>query len=180
MKKQFISSIIFVAALTVAATAQARLEEGTQELGVQGSLDLDAADDYQLNIDVSYGFFIRDNIEVGAQFGVSASDSYKNFDLGGFAEYNFNNNESRWVPFVGAAAALGSSSFDNNNDVGVDLEDATALNVDLSFGLKAFINDNVAVSGKFIQTFSTDDIHFDGEEAKNSATSILIGTRFYF
>lgn len=180
MKKHIIGSLVCLAALSTTLTAHARLEKGTQELGVQGSLDLDAADDYQLKLDLSYGYFMYDDVEVGAQLGVSASDSYKNLDLGGFVEYNFNN-ESRWVPFIGAAAAIGSSSFsDEGSDLGVDLEDATAFNVDLSLGVKAFINDNVAVSGKFIQTFSTDDIHFDGEEAKDSASSILIGTRFYF
>lgn len=183
MKKNVILST-FVAVLGVTSMmAEARLEQGTQELGVQGNLDLDAQDDFELNLDITYGRFIRDDWQVGVKSGVGATGSVLNFDLGLFTEYNFNN-ATNWVPYVGASAGLASANFDFDEDfkdtADVDFEDVTALSVGLSGGIKYFINDNVAIAGEVNHNISTDDINFDGDELSDSATKIMIGTRFYF
>lgn len=183
MKKNVILSS-FVAVFAVSSlVAEARLEQGTQELGVQGNLDLDAQDDYELNLDLTYGRFVRDNWQIGAKSGVGATGSVLNFDLGLFTEYNFNN-QSNWVPYVGASAGLASANFDFDEEIkdtaDVDLEDVTALNVALAGGIKYFVNDNVAIAGEINYNVATDDINFDGDELSDSATKVLIGTRFYF
>ncbi len=180
--KSTLLKTIFIVSL-VAATlpmAEARLERGTKELGVQGNLDLDAPNDYLLNLNLTYGYFVRDNLEVGVVTKISASDDYKNLGLGFFAEYNFNNNKSKWVPYVGAAASAARVEFSDDNNDYVDFEDVTALDVKLSLGMKYFVRDNFAITGEVNHNISTDDINFDGDSLKDSATNILIGTRFYF
>jgi len=183
MKQKAALSTLIAAIAMTSMVAEARLEQGTQELGIQGNLDLDAQDDYELNLDVSYGRFIRDDWQVGAKTGVGATGSVLNFDIGLFTEYNFNN-ASSWVPYVGASAGLASANFDFDEDfkdtTDVDFEDVTAMNVALSGGVKYFINDNVAIAGEINYNIATDDINFDGDKLSDSATNILIGTRFYF
>lgn len=183
MKKNMALSVFVAAFAMTSVAAEARLEEGTQELGIQGNLDLDAQDDFELNLDLTYGRFIRDNWQVGAKTGTSATGSILNFDLGLFTEYNFNNT-SNWVPYVGAAASLASASFDFDADLmdkaDAEFEDVTALNIGLSAGMKYFVNDHVAIAGEINYNVATDDIKYDGDELSDSASKILIGTRFYF
>lgn len=183
MKKNVILSTFVAVFGMTSVMAEARLEQGTQELGVQGNLDLDAQDDFELNLDLTYGRFIRDDWQVGAKSGIGATGSVLNFDLGLFTEYNFNNT-SNWVPYVGASAGLASANFDFDNNIkdtaDVDFEDVTALNIGLSGGIKYFVNDNVAIAGEINYNIATDDINFDGDELSDSATNIMIGTRFYF
>ncbi len=176
--KPLFAFTIFAAMMTV---AEARLEQGTREIGVQGNLELDAKDDYQLNLDLTYGKFIRDNLEVGFVADIAASDNTKSLDLGIFTEYNFNN-DSSLVPFVGLAGSFASIDVeeDSLDEIDVKLEDKEAFSVKFALGVKYFINDNVALAFEVNHSIATEDIRFDGEEFKDSASNILIGTRFYF
>ncbi len=179
MKKAVLFAL---AALLVSAVAEARLDKGMQELGVQGMLDLDAEDKYDLDLNLTYGYFFRHNTEVGLVTDFQASDSVFNAKFGGFIEHNFNNDISRWVPYIGLAAQLGSMDIDfDENDANASLNDSqSALNLVASLGLKYFINDNVALTGTVTYNWATDKLYPSEDELKDTATKIFIGTRFYF
>ena len=195
------------AALAIACSAQDApdLSEGRQELTLQGSLNLEAADDFLLVADIGYGRFFWDNIELGVRGGINASDSALGFDLGPFAECNFAG-ESPWVPFLGAAVSWAGASFDADSDgvsggvsangVGVGAEagedgadvdvdtdsdeDVNALQFGITAGLKYFLSQDVAISASYQFEFATDDVHGSLNDAKDNASSLLLGIRAYF
>ncbi|MGR5061822.1 outer membrane beta-barrel protein [Photobacterium sp. DNB22_13_2] len=160
------------------ALAGVTLEQGTQEFGLQGSLDLDYVDDYLFVLNTSYGYFVRENWEVGGVLDVSMSDNNKQFQFGAFTEYNFTNT-SNWVPYLGAAAQVANLSV-SGDDADFDLEDATALNIKLSGGVKYFINPHVAISAEVNYNIATDDINVTKDGVEDSFTRFVFGTRFYF
>lgn len=178
MKKNAVAIALAGLMFTPALWAGVDLPEGTQEFGLQGSLDLDYVDDYLFVLNTSYGYFIYDDWEIGAVLDVSMSDSNKQFQFGGFTEYNFTNT-SNWVPYLGAAAQLANLSGDGG-DLDFDVEDVTALNIKLSGGVKYFINPHVAISAEVNYNISTDDINVSKDGLEDSFTRFVFGTRFYF
>jgi len=157
------------------------LAEGTQEFGLQGSLDLDYVDDYLLVFNTSYGYFIYEDWELGGVLDGTLSENNKSFNIGVFTEYNFTN-ESNWVPYLGAAAQLATLSFDGGDLDGIDLdsEDITALNIKFAGGIKYFINPRVAISAEVNYNIATDDISVTKDGLEDSFTRFIFGTRFYF
>ncbi|WP_318495505.1 outer membrane beta-barrel protein [Photobacterium leiognathi] len=183
MKKNALSLLVALSVLApVAAQAAVQLPAGTQELGVQGNAKLGSG--WDLNLNGSYGTFVKDNWEVGGTASVRAQDKNDAISgkLGVFTEYNFVNS-TNWVPYVGAATELAGLSYDEvngaNGDLGKD-GDSWALNIKLAAGVKYFINPNVALTAEANYNIATDDIDFDGDKAKDSLTNIVFGTRFYF
>ena len=141
------------------------LQQGTQELGVEGSVNFD--DDLIYNLNLSYGYFFRDNWEVGGrlfgQGGESRDDSYGG---GIFTEYNFANN-TKWVPFIGGS--LNWKEFDS------DFADSGSIEVGVTIGVKYFISPNLAISLSGGGTYALKDTLQDDFDQQ-----INIGTRFYF
>ncbi|WP_318497423.1 outer membrane beta-barrel protein [Photobacterium leiognathi] len=183
MKKNALSLLVALSVLApVAAQAAVQLPAGTQELGVQGNAKLGSG--WDLNLNGSYGTFVKDNWEVGGTASVRAQDKNDAISgkLGVFTEYNFVNS-TNWVPYVGAATELAGLSYDEVNGSDADLGkdgDSWALNIKLAAGVKYFINPNVALTAEANYNIATDDIDFDGDKAKDSLTNIVFGTRFYF
>lgn len=144
------------------------LSQGTREFGIGGNVNF--ADDVAYNLNLTYGWFVKDRWEVGFGLGVQGVESDASWSLGLFTEYNFVVCEtSKWVPYVGFSAnwaALNSDALDS---------DSIALGLDL--GVKYFIRENIAVSFSIGADFAFDDV-FPGED--DFQEQINIGTRFYF
>jgi len=143
------------------------LSEGTQEFGIAGNINF--ADDLAYNLDLSYGWFLKDNWEFGFQIGLQGVDSDLNFGLGLFTEYNFAFGDSKWVPFVGVSAEWASLDSDALSS------DSVALGAEI--GVKYFIRENIAISFSLGADFAFDDV-FPG--ADDFQQQVNIGTRFYF
>lgn len=141
------------------------LSQGTQEFGVAGAVNFD--EDVRFNLALSYGYFIKDNWEVGVrlfgQGGESTDDSYGG---GFFTEYNFAN-DSKLVPYIG-----GSLNWEEFNS---DAFDEGSITVGIDLGLKYFLRENLAlvfsVGGEYALEDTLQD-DFDQE--------VRIGTRFFF
>ncbi|MEF1206049.1 outer membrane beta-barrel protein [Photobacterium damselae] len=184
MKKNALSLLVALAVIApVAAQAAVQLPAGTQELGIQGNAKLGSG--WDLNLNGSYGTFVKDNWEVGGTASIRAQDANDAISgkLGVFTEYNFVNS-TNWVPYVGAATELAGLSYSEDQgvhggNIGKD-GDSWALNIKLAAGVKYFINPNVALTAEANYNIATDDIDFDGGKAKDSLTNIVFGTRFYF
>lgn len=178
MRKHAVAMAVITILSAPSALAEVTLEKGTQELALQGSLDLDYVDDYLFVLNTSYGYFIYDKWELGGVLDISMSDSAKQFQFGAFTEYNFTNS-TNWVPYVGAAAQVANLS-DVEGDFGLDFEDVTALNIKLAGGIKYFINPHVALSAEVNYNIATDDISVTKDGLEDSFTRFIFGTRFYF
>jgi opacity protein-like surface antigen len=131
------------------------------------------ADDVQIQI--AYGQFIADGIEVAVVAGLQDNDRYMSTELGVRAEYNLLL-DSSLVPFLGAGVFWADAEADDSD---VDT-DAAVFSV--GGGVKSFIRDDVAlaVSGNYLM--ASDDIFVDNEdgEVQDDEFRILFSVRFYF
>ncbi|CAJ1923112.1 outer membrane beta-barrel protein [Aeromonas jandaei] len=177
----YISSLLAIFACGSSyANSNDYLQEGTQELNIQGLVDFDAEDSYSIDLNAKYGYFIQDSWELGANVTTDLSKSYKSGGIGIFTEYNFTNS-TNLVPYVGLATELIRADYNNKKD-NLDTEsfDATAVNFKTALGVKYFISNNVALSAEVNYNIATDHLKVSGGDAKDSFTKFLIGTSFYF
>ncbi|MGL4349257.1 outer membrane beta-barrel protein [Aeromonas veronii] len=165
---------------TAYANSESYLRAGTQELNIQGLVDFDAEDSYAVDLNAKYGYFIKDNWELGTNIVTDLSKSYKSAGIGLFTEYNFTNG-TNFVPYVGLATELIRADYNDRED---NLEsksfDATAVNFKTALGMKYFISRNVALSAEVNYNIATDHLKVSGGDAKDSFTKFLIGTSVYF
>ncbi len=143
------------------------LSVGTNEFGVSGAVSW--ADDIQYNVDLTYGYFFRENWEIGFGTNVAGQESDYTVGLGLFTEYNFAC-ESKWVPFVGFSAEYKRLNSDT-------IFDGDSIGLGLDVGVKYFINKHVAISLSVGADYAFDDVLPGGDDF---AETLNIGTRFYF
>ncbi|MDP0489854.1 MAG: outer membrane beta-barrel protein [Verrucomicrobiota bacterium JB023] len=154
------------------------LAKGTQELGIGGSIDLSDGAEWDLNL--TYGWFIMDNWELGFTVDWAGQDGnlLDSGQFGVFTEYNFATG-TKFVPYVGLATTFASAG-DRYDSVGtrIDGEDGVAFAGEL--GLKYFIRSHMAVYAGANFTWSLDDTLGVGDEIKDNITQLEVGMRFYF
>ena len=148
------------------------LDKGTKALEGAGYINL-MGDEVQIQL--AYGQFVADGIEVAVVAGLRDNDLYMSTELGVRAEYNLVL-DSALVPFLGVSVVWADAEADDSD---VDT-DAAVFSV--GGGVKYFIRDDVAlaVSGSYL--IATDDIFLDNEDGKaqDDEFRILFGVRFYF
>ena len=175
-----VTVLVVVCSGSVMVQAQVpMLQRGTQELALSGALDFRDRGDTTLDLIARYGFFLRDNLEVGGVGQFSGDfDSTFRYGLGGFGEYHFPAWLSpRWpslVPYLGADVLL---SF-VDTDLG---EDNAALTFAPRIGLKWFVRDYFAVDTNFFVALATDDIFQNKrDELDFYDIGLRLGIRVYF
>jgi opacity protein-like surface antigen len=148
------------------------LDKGTKVLEGAGYMDV-MGDDLQLQL--AYGCFLADGLEVAVVAGLRDNERYMSTELGVRAEYNLVLN-SAFVPFLSAGVVWADAEADDS-----DLDtDAAVFSV--GGGLKYFIRNDVALALNGSYLVSTDDIFVDSEdgELKDDEFRILFSVRFYF
>ncbi|OED49267.1 hypothetical protein ACH42_01925 [Endozoicomonas sp. (ex Bugula neritina AB1)] len=184
MSKKIFKNTALAMAILVSCSAwsfEPMLNKGTQEFGIQGVVDFDYRYDYLVTLNTSYGYFVKDNWEVGGVLDINASGNSKTYGIGAFTEYNFSNSTS-FIPYVGVAAQFVSAKTDDD-PVTINKNekiDTNAGQFKFSLGLKYFINPSVAINAEVNYTTATDDIVLDNDKLKKSFTRFFVGTRFYF
>jgi hypothetical protein len=177
-KYLFAVATVFVLALSTSTMAQDEapmLQRGTKELAVAGLLDFKNRGDTTLDLLGRYGFFLRDNLEVGgvAQFSGNFDDAFR-YGLGGFAEYHFSRGRSSLVPYLGADVLL---SF-VDTDFG---DDNAALTFEPRVGLKYFIRNYFAIESHLFFAIATDDLYQnDSDDLDPYDIGLRLGIRVYF
>ncbi len=152
--------------LKISDSALPNLSLGVQEFGLSGNIDY--GDDIAYNLNLSYGYFFKDNWQIGFTTNIQGENSDLNLGLGLFTEYNFVG-ETKWVPFVGLSAKWAS--------LGSDALDADSIALGLDLGVKYFLKENLALSFSVGADFAFDDVFPGGDDFQQT---IKIGTRFYF
>ncbi len=148
------------------------LNKGTKVLEGAGYINL-MADEIQLQL--AYGKFVADGLEVAVVAGLIDNDRYMSTELGIRTEYNLVRN-SRFVPFLSASvvwADVESDDYDLDTDAAV---------FSVGGGLKYFLRNDVALALSGSYLWATDDIFVDYEdrEAEDDDIRILFSVRFYF
>ena len=64
------------------------LDKGTKEVSIAGRLEFPDFEKINYDIDTSYGYFVKDGWEVGAQIGAADFGGVDRIDVGVFTEYN--------------------------------------------------------------------------------------------
>lgn len=148
------------------------LDKGTKTLEGAGSIDV-MSDDVQLQL--AYGQFVADGIEVAVAAGLTDNDRYMSTELGLRAEYNFVR-DSAVVPFLSAGISWADAEADESN---IDT-DAAVFSV--GGGAKYFIRNDVALSLNGNYLVASDDLFIDSEdnELQDDEFRILFSVRFYF
>lgn len=166
--------VVIFAGLAVAAQG-AMLQEGTQELSINGSLDFESADGTATELELGYGYFILDGLQVGVAASIADSDSARLYALGVGAEYNFDLG-SQLVPFIGLSIGWGKGEIELGDST---LKDDAVVGA-AEAGVKYFIVENVALELSYLFEKASEDIFFNDEKAEDTDNSLQLGLRFYF
>jgi len=177
-KKWFVSVIaVLLAGSAFAAEMQPsgvtpNLDKGTKVLEGAGYVNV-MGDEVQIQL--AYGQFVTDGLEVAVVAGLRDNDLYMSTELGIRTEYNLVF-DSALVPFLGAGVVWADAEAD---DSGLDT-DAAIFSV--GGGVKHFIRDDVALAMDGSYLIGTDDIFVDSEdgEVQDDEIRILFSVRFYF
>jgi opacity protein-like surface antigen len=148
------------------------LDKGTKTLEGGGYVNV-MGDEVQIQL--SYGQFVADGIELALTAGLTDNEYYMSTELGVRAEYNLYL-DSPFVPFVNVGAVWANAEADGSNidtDAGVFSAGA---------GMKYFIRDNVALAAIGNYLIATDDLFIDSEdnEVNDDEFRVLFSVRFYF
>jgi hypothetical protein len=148
------------------------LDKGTQVLEGAGNIDV-MADVLQLQ--VAYGRFVADGLEVAGLAGIRDDDRYMATELGVRAEYNFPV-ASALVPFLSTGVVWSDVEVDDS-----DLDTDAAV-FSLGGGVKYFIRDDVALALNGSYLIATDDIFVDSDdnELQDDEVRFLFSVRYYF
>ena len=148
------------------------LDKGTKVLEGAGSIDVMAD---ELQIQLAYGQFVADGIELAVVAGLQDNDRYMSTELGVRAEYNLVL-DSALVPFLSAGVVWADVEAD---DSGIDT-DAAVFSV--GGGAKYFIRDDVALAVNGSYLAATDDIFVDSDdgELQDDEFRVLFSVRYYF
>lgn len=148
------------------------LDKGTKVLEGAGQINL-MADEVQIQL--AYGQFVADGIEVAMIAGLRDNDFYMSTELGVRAEYNLVL-DAALVPFLSTSIIWVDVEVDDSD---IDT-DAAVFSV--GGGVKYFIRDDVALAVDGSYLIATDDIYVDSEdgELQDDEVRILLSVRFYF
>lgn len=148
------------------------LDKGTKVLEGAGYFDVMGDD---LQIQLAYGKFVANGLEISLLAGLRDNDAYMSTELGARAEYNFMH-DSAWVPFVGASVVWADVEADAS---GIETDAAV---FSLGGGAKCFIRNDVALATSVNYLAASDDIFVDSEDNEVEADELrfLFSVRFYF
>lgn len=175
-------TVAFMLIFTLNAMAQERtsplIVRGSQELGVSGNIDFEGpSGDVDVDLNLSYGYFIRDFLEVGGlgNFSRELDGDVMRYGVGAFGEYHFAG-FAGWqsvVPYLGASLIL---SF-LDTDIG---DDESALIFTPRLGLKWFIRNYFAIDTNLFVALATDDVFVNDEDLDSYDVGMRLGLRVYF
>jgi hypothetical protein len=170
--------LALVMALYMASSALAQdqmLRRGTKELALSGAFDFENQGDPTIDLNLRYGFFIQNRLEVGGFAEVAGDfDNVFRYGLGGFGEYHFAPIMVSTVPYVGADVALAFV----DTDLG---EDNAALVFTPRVGLKWFLREFIAIDTNFFVALATDDLYENDQDDLDAYDiGMNLGLRFFF
>jgi hypothetical protein len=171
MRKFLVIALIAAAAVTAHGMF---LEEGTSEFSVSGMLDFDTANGTLTDVNLFYGYFFMDYLEIGLAGSYLNDDAVQVWAVGPKAEYNFDIGYSV-VPYVGGTLKVAATDLKNSSD------NNTAGIAGLEAGAKFFITEYAAVSAALVGEAATDDI-YPVKNGKTDSTDLRaeLGMRIFF
>ena len=166
--------VIALIAAVAATTHGMFLEEGTSEFSISGTLDFDTANGTLTALNLFYGYFFIDYLEIGMAGSYLNDDAVQRWALGPKAEYNFDIGYSA-VPYIGGSLKFASTEFKHAD------KDETAGVVGVEGGVKFFISEYAAISVALVGELASEDIYPDEDDGMADTDSRLdVGLRIFF
>lgn len=172
MKKQLLALIL--AGLTAGSVHAVTLATETMETRLEGNIDPTTAAGTLIDVAFSYGYFFMDNLQAGGRVALRDDNNLTSYNVGGFAEYNFETGSEDWLPFVEGSLGL------SHNDIRGFKSNDTALVLGLQGGVKYFIAPNVAVSSALALDWASEDIYPDKKKLDDLDARIQFAIRYYY
>ena len=165
--------------LGVPAMGAALLTQGSQEIGISGSLVDSSVGGTAFDISGNYAYFFLDRFSLGVRAKGGNNDWWSYFGFGLTSEYNFRMPEgfqplfgTDFVPFfLGAAVDYQNTNLD-------DAQNAAVFSAE--GGCKFFLTDSTALVLSLVGEAGTEDIYYDKDEPTNKNLKAQLGLRFYF
>jgi opacity protein-like surface antigen len=182
MKKIIIAAVALGFLFTGAAWAQVtpNLDQGTSQLGINGSWDNNSALGYQFNFGGSYYYSLSDNFQLGGVLGWQSNDLSDTFLGGVEGVYNITTG-SAWVPFLTLGALYAGVEVDDDVYNNTNEADKDAWVGRLGGGVKYFLTNDVALSLSLNYDLASKDIYPDEDgNVDDYNISMLLGLQFYF
>lgn len=176
--------VAFSMIMALAAMANGQmLSEGTQEIFGSFSLDPDnAAGNTEWMVDIGYGYFVMDNVEVGGLFGFEDSDLITQdlmiLRIGAFGEYNWPIEGTMWVPAIGLAVSYADIEIENPTEAANPEE--SALEVTLRPAIKYFISEAIAIDTGVDFRWASEDVYVNDRELDDTDWGISARIRAHF
>lgn len=161
--------------LTTGSAAANMLGQGTQTLRISGLFDPDTEAGSRFNLDVGFGYFVADYVEIGLAVSIFSDDFVDAYALGGYGEFNFDT-ATAFVPFVGLSLRFINSDF----SYGELKESSSAGVLGLYGGSKYFITESLALTATLGVDVATDDVFTEEDDITNTDFRFDLGLRFYF
>jgi hypothetical protein len=165
----------FAAGGTALAQRAPMIDAGTQEIGVSGNIDFEDTDGKTLfNLNGTYGYFIQDNLELGARVGYlrRRGGDEERVSVGGFGELHFPVSHLT-VPYVGADLEYAYADLDPGGS-----DNAFVLSPKV--GVKWFVREYFAIDTNAFFSWSDEDIFINDNEAEDTDWGARVGLRVYF
>ncbi|MCF7837821.1 MAG: hypothetical protein K9N49_04255 [Candidatus Marinimicrobia bacterium] len=182
--------LILMIGLVTAGLAQGQLLLlGTQELGIEGTIDFDTPGKTALDMNVSYGYFLFDYIEIKGDFSLYDDDFATAVGLLVSGEYNIDLG-IELVPFVGGGIGLGRLKYqvyqvtvdeEGEGEVGrIRNKEKNSVLLGVSGGLKYFLAENLALSVALNGRVASEKIFPGKDKMSRTDLSLDWGLRFFF
>lgn len=148
------------------------VDMGTKEIKGSGSLVGDTASGDAFTLQLGYGYFVRDQLQVAVVGGFDDDDISTVWNLGVATEYNvLPYGWGAWVPYVRAGLLAVGSDFSRGSS-----QSTAALR--FAGGMKYFLHDNVALALEAAWDYAFDDVFMDeGGNLNDNQWKLLFGIR---
>jgi hypothetical protein len=171
------AAAVLLTVATGANAADSALERGTHEFGIHLSPDLFGPVGDTLFLDVGYGVFVRDRLELRASASytlledvVGPEKDYRAWDVAVGADYHLL--LGRAVPFAGL--------FVGWHRINIDTGAESAMTWGPRLGLKYFLADNVALAFDAAYAQASKEVFFNDFELDDQDLVTSLGLRLMF
>lgn len=151
------------------------LKMNTQEARLRGWVDFETPSGTEFFAEALYGIFYQDNLEWGPTVLVEFNDDITMLNVGGFIEYNWPNDMSYLIPYVGSGMGIAYTDIDGGSS-------ETAVTFYLEGGSKLFIdqalNTALTMSARF--SAASEDVYPSEDGADSIDFSLLFGISSFF
>jgi len=151
---------------------------GKNELSLHGGFDFQGPNGDKIDLEVGYGWFLRDDLLVGGEFQwaliediAPGADDYRSQQASLFAEKLFIG-DSELVPYVGAEIGFRNSKFDNLDESG--------LLVGGRVGARYFITESVSIDGSLVWLVADKEVFIVDFEVDDQYLYPSIGIKAVF